>query len=115
MDDDADQESRKRARAYAIWEQEGQPEGRHGEHWAQAEGELRDQVPEQTSGETEGQSTTGAASKAAQIKRGDEPPPGTPGTGENICPTCKGSGKVGQKGCPDCGGTGKVIEGIGGA
>lgn len=45
---------------------------------------------------------------------GDDAPPGTPGTGENVCPTCKGSGEVGQKPCPDCGGSGKVIEGIGG-
>ena len=45
---------------------------------------------------------------------GDKARPGTPGTGENICPTCKGSGKVGQKPCPDCAGTGKVVEGIGG-
>jgi hypothetical protein len=26
-----------RARAHAIWEHEGQPEGRHEDHWAQAE------------------------------------------------------------------------------
>jgi DnaJ-class molecular chaperone len=50
----------------------------------------------------------------SQMHPGDEASPGTPGTGENICPTCKGSGKVGQKACPDCGGTGKVVEGIGG-
>jgi DnaJ-class molecular chaperone len=54
------------------------------------------------------------ASKS-QMNPGDEARPGTPGTGENICPTCKGAGKIGQKSCPDCGGTGKVIEGIGGA
>jgi transposase InsO family protein len=45
----------------------------------------------------------------------DEAPPGTTGTGENICPKCRGSGRVGQSRCPDCGGTGKVVEGIGGA
>jgi DnaJ-class molecular chaperone len=50
----------------------------------------------------------------SQMRPGDDAPPGTPGTGENICPTCKGSGKVGQKPCPDCGGTGKIVEGIGG-
>jgi DnaJ-class molecular chaperone len=50
----------------------------------------------------------------SQMHPGDDAPPGTPGTGENICPTCKGSGKVEQKSCPDCGGTGKVVEGIGG-
>jgi hypothetical protein len=29
------------ARARAIWEQEGRPEGRDKEHWLQAEAELR--------------------------------------------------------------------------
>lgn len=27
-------------RAYEIWESEGRPEGRHREHWSQAEHEL---------------------------------------------------------------------------
>jgi RecJ-like exonuclease len=46
---------------------------------------------------------------------GDEAPEGSPGTGEDICPTCAGTGKLpdGKK-CPTCGGTGKVVEGIGG-
>ena len=48
-------------------------------------------------------------------KPGDEARPGTPGTGENICPKCKGSGKIEGAECPDCEGTGKIIEGIGGA
>ena len=33
-----------RARAYAIWEREGRPEGRHDEHWHQAEQELADET-----------------------------------------------------------------------
>lgn len=45
---------------------------------------------------------------------GDEAPPGTPGTGEDICPRCHGSGKINGGECPDCGGTGKIVEGIGG-
>lgn len=45
---------------------------------------------------------------------GDEAAPGTPGTGENICPQCKGSGELDGMRCPVCGGSGKVIEGIGG-
>jgi hypothetical protein len=53
-------------------------------------------------------------SDKSQMDPGDEAPPGTPGTGENICPTCKGSGEINQKPCPDCGGTGKVVEGISG-
>jgi hypothetical protein len=45
---------------------------------------------------------------------GDEAPPGTPGTGEDVCPRCGGSGKVDGGDCPECGGTGVVIAGIGG-
>ena len=47
---------------------------------------------------------------------GDEAPWGTPGTGENTCPHCGGSGKM-QDGnaCDKCDGTGKVNVGIGGA
>ena len=29
-----------RARAHELWEREGRPNGRHAEHWAQAELEL---------------------------------------------------------------------------
>lgn len=46
---------------------------------------------------------------------GDQAPPGTAGTGENICPDCSGSGELNGKPCATCGGTGKVIEAIGGA
>ena len=46
---------------------------------------------------------------------GDEAAPGTPGTGENICPHCNGEGRHGDgRECPVCGGTGKVIEGLAG-
>lgn len=47
---------------------------------------------------------------------GDEAPPGTPGTGEDVCPVCGGSGsdEAGAP-CANCEGTGKVVVGIGGA
>ena len=45
---------------------------------------------------------------------GDDAPPGTPGTGEDVCRNCKGRGTVEGEECPECGGTGYVIEGIGG-
>ena len=46
---------------------------------------------------------------------GDDALPGTPGTGEDICQRCAGSGKItGGQECPDCDGTGTVIQGIGG-
>jgi hypothetical protein len=38
MADDRDQ--RIRERAYAIWERQGRPEGRHDEHWSQAAEEV---------------------------------------------------------------------------
>ena len=53
--------------------------------------------------------------KGVAPKPGDQAPPGTVGTGENICPKCRGTGKVDGKPCPHCRGTGKVTEGLGGA
>jgi DnaJ-class molecular chaperone len=50
----------------------------------------------------------------AQVNPGDDAGPGTPGTGENVCPDCKGSGRLSNAPCKTCGGTGKVIEGISG-
>ncbi len=49
------------------------------------------------------------------MRPGDEAPPGTPGTGENLCRACGGSGELDGSPCPTCGGTGKIVEGIGGA
>jgi hypothetical protein len=53
-------------------------------------------------------------SQAEPLKPGDEASPGTPGTGEDICPKCSGSGKIGNHQCPNCQGTGKITKGIGG-
>lgn len=50
-----------------------------------------------------------------KMSPGDQAPPGTPGTGENICPVCSGEGTVDGQKCVNCGGTGMVIEGISGA
>jgi RecJ-like exonuclease len=46
---------------------------------------------------------------------GDEAAPGTPGTGEDVCPECRGSGKVASKPCPNCEGSGRITKAIGGA
>jgi DnaJ-class molecular chaperone len=48
------------------------------------------------------------------ITPGDDAAPGTEGTGENLCPTCSGSGQKDGSVCPTCDGSGKVVEGIGG-
>jgi hypothetical protein len=46
---------------------------------------------------------------------GDEAPPGTPGTGEQVCSRCGGTGMTdGGARCEVCEGTGKVTVGIGG-
>ena len=43
---------------------------------------------------------------------GDEAPPGTPGTGEDVCPDCRGSGRVDGRECDTCLGRGRVIKAI---
>ncbi len=48
------------------------------------------------------------------MKPGDEAPPGTPGTGENLCRSCSGTGELDGAPCPACDGTGKIVEGISG-
>ena len=45
---------------------------------------------------------------------GDDAAPGTPGTGEDLCPRCGGSGRIDGQACPACEGSGTVIEAIGG-
>jgi DnaJ-class molecular chaperone len=45
---------------------------------------------------------------------GDEVPPDTEASGEDVCPTCGGTGRVEGGECPECGGTGFVTEGVGG-
>jgi hypothetical protein len=61
-------------------------------------------------------STTPPDPSDADLSPGDEAHPGTPGTGQNLCPECGGSGQApdGEQ-CHPCGGTGTVTEGIGGA
>ena len=44
-------ETRIRERADAIWEREGRPEGRHMEHWAEAERQLAAEAAAQTAPE----------------------------------------------------------------
>ena len=46
---------------------------------------------------------------------GDEVPPGTEQSGENVCPKCAGSGRVAGEPCEFCGGSGRVIELVGDA
>ncbi|GGK49066.1 hypothetical protein [Salinarimonas ramus] len=57
----------------------------------------------------------GPAETVKPLSPGDEAAPGTPGVGENVCPDCKGTGRLQDRECPTCGGTGVVEEGVGGA
>ena len=50
-----------------------------------------------------------------EMALGDEAPPGTEGTGDDVCPRCVGSGVVDGEDCPECEGTGTVVRGVGGA
>ncbi|HKH19723.1 MAG TPA: hypothetical protein VKB53_02260 [Gammaproteobacteria bacterium] len=59
--------------------------------------------------------TNGKASQGSDMDPGDEAPPSTEGTGEDLCPDCKGSGRVDGAKCENCGGSGRVTEGVGGA
>jgi hypothetical protein len=59
--------------------------------------------------------TPQAADPRPPMSPGDQAPPGTPGAGETVCPSCGGSGRLGGGTCPECEGTGKVTVGIGGA
>lgn len=53
--------------------------------------------------------------KTSQMKPGDVAPPGTPGTGEALCPMCSGKGTIDGRPCTQCAGTGIVTQGVGGA
>ena len=67
-----------------------------------------------TSTDRDKRATGKAKESAARLNPGDQAAPGTPSTGENACPNCRGSGRIGREPCRQCGGIGKVIEGIGG-
>ena len=63
-----------------------------------------------------GSAVESSTQNARTMAPGDEAPPGTPNTGEDVCPDCGGSGRNKAGGtCPTCLGTGKVTVGIGGA
>ncbi|MDB5762903.1 MAG: hypothetical protein JWQ21_1898 [Herminiimonas sp.] len=56
-----------------------------------------------------------SAGTSTPLNPGDEAAPGTPGTGEDICPVCHGSGKKEDgTSCTNCGGSGRITEVIGG-
>lgn len=46
---------------------------------------------------------------------GDEAEPGSPQTGEQICPACGGTGRQAGAPCDECAGTGRVTVIVGDA
>jgi hypothetical protein len=59
--------------------------------------------------------TPAADEVKAPLCPGDEAAPGMPGTGEDLCLKCNGTGKLEDgKECPECCGTGKVVRAVGG-
>ena len=58
----------------------------------------------------------GTETSGADMNPGDQAPPGSAQTGENVCPKCGGKGQQANGSpCENCGGTGKVIEIVGDA
>ena len=77
-----DDERRRRVeqRAHAIWEEQGQPHGRHADHWRQAEQEIGDDGDDAGAGPTEasGEDLVGPDAPVAQPVAG-----GTGGMGSD--------------------------------
>lgn len=51
----------------------------------------------------------------SQDRPGDEAPPGSPQSGENLCRRCGGTGQVEDRPCPDCNGRGTTTVLVGDA
>jgi hypothetical protein len=60
-----DREHRLRQRAYALWEQQGRPEGRHLDHWSQAE---QDEGPQEEAGQDGAAEPKGSQTAADPIE-----------------------------------------------
>lgn len=78
-----DRAERVRRRAHNIWERDGRPDGRHDEHWAQAEAEVDDEIrAERQSAETESSAPEAPpkrrSTKATDAKPAPAKPKATP-------------------------------------
>jgi hypothetical protein len=62
-------EDRVRARAYALWEREGQPEGGAERHWTQAEEERAEALGQGEAPATEVAGTAGRAQRGAKARK----------------------------------------------
>lgn len=50
-----------------------------------------------------------------RMNPGDEAEPGTPQTGEAVCPACAGTGRRDGRACAACGGAGTIVQIVGDA
>lgn len=86
----AEREQTIRERAYAIWEEEGRPEGREREHWARASREIE---AEESPGALSNDSAapTAPVGAASGLEPGGTKPGGGPGAGAGSIGTGGGS------------------------
>ncbi len=79
---------------------------------------TRAQVEQARSGSVVEGSQGAEPAKGGSLLRpapGDDAPPGTRGTGPDVCPVCQGSGRADSLICANCDGQGNVTRAIGGA
>ena len=82
MSDTGDFQNRVSRRAHELWEREGHPHGRHDEHWAQAEAQIRAEDgaraaktddPAGGGRKTAGKGTRAAAEGLSTVESDDKP------------------------------------------
>ena len=73
---------------------------------------MRNKAPNSQSAKSRAKPQMQAANS---MNPGDEAARGTPGTGDDICPECRGTGRINGSPCPNCGGGGTITRAIGGA
>lgn len=86
-----------------------------GKEPAEGSRDVIDSELKRTEGGNKDQPSSTVQAQSTRPSPGDEAPPGTPGTGEDICPVCRGSGVANNNRCPNCEGTGRITKAIGGA
>lgn len=83
-------------RAHEIWERAGKPHGKHDEHWAQAEAEIRAEAEAKKAAKPAGRGKAAAKPKNGGAKRG------TQAAAENL--SAVAAGRTGQTGTTKTGG-----------
>ncbi|HEV7416970.1 MAG TPA: DUF2934 domain-containing protein [Tianweitania sediminis] len=77
MTDNANKEDRIRARAHAIWQQEGEPHSREDDHWHQAAREIEEEDAASGSGD-DSMAINGDVSNRDQVSQLHEDVSGSP-------------------------------------